>query len=705
MSSSSSHATITYTSISSDMPSWAIPLMEAYESDPEAPKAAPQSPEQAPLLPILAPEYSEYLAPSDDDLPAEDQPLPADASPTALSPGYIADSEPEEESFEDKDREEEEEEEHLALADAALSIPDSVPSSEETEPFETDESAATPPSTPYCCYIYASAPTLPLPPPSPLTPLSFPLLLIPSPPLPLPSPDHRGAIPEAHMPPRKRIYFTTPSHRFEIKESSEAATTRQIGPTLARDVDYGFIDTLDASIRATNERVMTALEEVNERMIDLAATHRYDSKEFYTRHQDAHDDRALLQAHISTLERERQYFYSMSFSFAREHEHDRFRELERIRDAERQDGPADGGRSCVADALANYEGNKGNGNGHDSHGSGSGSGRTPNTTRNVGHDAAYGMPWKTLMKMLTDKYCPRSEIMKLEIELMLPEESDQVEKYDGGLPDTIQGSVMASKPKTMQEAIKFANDLMDQKIRSFAERQAYIAGPGEKKEYGGTLPLCTKCNYHHNGSCTAKCTNCKRIGHLAHDCRIPAAANTQRAPEEVQRVVTCFECGIQGHNKKDYPKLKNKNRGNQAGNDEAHTRAYSLGGNKANLDSNIVTGMFLLNNRYASVLFDTCANRSFVSTTFSSLIDIIPSTLDNSNDVELADDRITGVNTIIRGCTLNLLNLPFNINLMPVELGSFDVIIGMDWLSLYHVVMVCDEKIIRGDGNNPGNES
>ncbi|GJW43341.1 putative reverse transcriptase domain-containing protein [Tanacetum coccineum] len=79
---------------------------------------------------------------------------------------------------------------------------------------------------------------------------------------------------------------------------------------------------------------------------------------------------------------------------------------------------------------------------------------------------------------------------------------------------------------------------------------------------------------------------------------------------------------------------------------------------------------------------------SFMSTTFSYLIDIVLTTLDHGYDVELADGKIIEVNTLIRGCTLNFLNHPFNIDLMPVELGSFDVIIGMDWLTKYHVVIV-----------------
>nr|GEX93806.1 reverse transcriptase domain-containing protein [Tanacetum cinerariifolium] len=105
-------------------------------------------------------------------------------------------------------------------------------------------------------------------------------------------------------------------------------------------------------------------------------------------------------------------------------------------------------------------------------------------------------------------------------------------------------------------------------------------------------------------------------------------------------------------------------------------------------------GTFLLNNHYASMLFDSGADRSFVSTTFSALLDVIPSTLDVSNAVELADGRVAKTNTVLRGCTLGLLVHSFNIDLMPIELGSFDVIISMDWLANHHAVIVCDDKIV-----------
>ncbi|GJX75093.1 putative reverse transcriptase domain-containing protein [Tanacetum coccineum] len=129
-----------------------------------------------------------------------------------------------------------------------------------------------------------------------------------------------------------------------------------------------------------------------------------------------------------------------------------------------------------------------------------------------------------------------------------------------------------------------------------------------------------------------------------------------------------------------------------------------------NPDANVVTGTFLLNNHYASILFDTGADRSFISTAFSSLISIAPTSLENCYDVELADGKLVKIDTIIRGCTLNFLDHPFNIDLMPVELGSFDVIIGMDWLRRCHAVIVCDEKLVQVPYGNEtltfcGNES
>ncbi|GJU93078.1 putative reverse transcriptase domain-containing protein [Tanacetum coccineum] len=162
--------------------------------------------------------------------------------------------------------------------------------------------------------------------------------------------------------------------------------------------------------------------------------------------------------------------------------------------------------------------------------------------------------------------------------------------------------------------------------------------------------------------------------------------------------------------------VANTQKGNRANSKGNVGNAEKNGNALRNLNSNVVTGTFLLNNRYASILFDTGADRRFISSTFSSLIDIAQTPLENSYDVELANGKIVGVDTIMRGCTLNFLNHPFNIDLMLVELGSFDIIIGMDWLRRCHAVIVCDEKLVRipygnetlifhGNKSNDGRES
>nr|GEW72517.1 putative reverse transcriptase domain-containing protein [Tanacetum cinerariifolium] len=360
--------------------------------------------------------------------------------------------------------------------------------------------------------------------------------------------------------------------------------------------------------------------------------------------------------------------------------------------------------------------------------------------RTLGHDAAYAMTCGTIKKKLTDKYCPKGEIKKLEIKLwnlkvrgndvaaytqhfqelaltctkFLADEIEKVDNYISGLPDNIHGNVMSARPKTLDDAIKLANDLKDQKLRTYAKRQndnkkkakdssrnnqqqqphkkqnvarAYTAGPGEKR-------LILETYLYGQSAITT------------------TSGNVYLSVETARGIVILLV--IVRHIKRNCPKLKNHENGN--GNGIAQRRTYALGGRDASPDSNVITGTFLLNNRYAKILFDTSADRSFVSTTFSTLINITPTTLENHYDVELADGKLIGVNTIIRGCTLNFMNHLFNIDLMPVPLGSFNVIIRMDWLIKYHGVIICDEKIVRvpfrremlifqGDGNNQREES
>ncbi|GKD79775.1 putative reverse transcriptase domain-containing protein, partial [Tanacetum coccineum] len=241
--------------------------------------------------------------------------------------------------------------------------------------------------------------------------------------------------------------------------------------------------------------------------------------------------------------------------------------------------------------------------------------------RTIGIDEAYKMPWKDLMRLM--------------IEVMVPEENDKIDRFIWGLPDNIQGNVTSSKPVRIQDAIRMANGLMDQKVSVYVARnakqkrkfdnnpwgnrvqqppfrrqnmaQAITVGNSEKKGYDRSAPYCNKFRLHHEGPCTIKCTSCMKVGHMAKDCKTVVAAQAPRAP------VTCFGCGGHGHYKSDCPKLKNQNCGNKATNNNACGRAYALGGGDGNPDSNVITGTFLLNKYHAYILFDSGADRSIIS--------------------------------------------------------------------------------------------
>ncbi|GJR62595.1 reverse transcriptase domain-containing protein [Tanacetum coccineum] len=338
-----------------------------------------------------------------------------------------------------------------------------VPSAKEIEPFETDESVATPPPPPpaYCTTarmsIRAQAPipflseaevdrilAIPTPPPS-TTCYSEPSLT-------------RAII---------RLQKAVRSNGIEVRESLAAAAARQPSLEAACTTNYGFVDMMDDAPRHhvprevgceptdSSSRSITALQQE----IPLIAEDPEDAdtstapKEWpmlrtgrtIQRNTNLNDDRSQGSGSVEN-----------QVKFA----------------------------TCTLHGIALTWWNT--------------------HVKIVGHDAAYGMPWKTLLKMMTVKYCPRNEIKKR----MFPEESDVVEKYVGGLPDMIQRNVMSTKPKTMEEAIKMANNLMDQK-------------------------LCTS-----SGNANA--------------------GNNQRAIGANQKGTGCYKCGAHGHFKRECQKLKNK---------------------------------------------------------------------------------------------------------------------------------------------------
>ncbi|GJX52947.1 putative reverse transcriptase domain-containing protein [Tanacetum coccineum] len=257
------------------------------------------------------------------------------------------------------------------------------------------------------------------------------------------------------------------------------------------------------------------------------------------------------------------------------------------------------------------------------------------------------------------------------------------------LTNNIEGNVTASKPQTLEEAINIAQRLMDQVTkhapmqvssdnkRKFDDRRtfnnssrnnnnyrntnnrynnrqqqnrrqeagrAYAVIPSENGRYARDLPLCKRCNFHHNGPCTGKCNICNKVGHLSKNCRNKKPATRSN---QLPVTVVCHACGEKGH----YTNQCRKTNINAQG------RAYMLKDRNAQQDPNVVTDTFY--------------------------------------DIEMADENLVSTNTVIKGCTLTLLNQPFEIDLMPIKLGSFDVVIGMDWLSKYHAKILCDEKVVH----------
>ncbi|GJV17769.1 hypothetical protein Tco_1363092 [Tanacetum coccineum] len=296
---------MSYTSISSDFNplAWGIPLiyaneeMDPYEEVAQQGQAAPPSPAFAPD-PIELEDHVPVYVPEPEEDPEEDSEEDLREDPK---------EDPEEDSSEDDDKEEEE---HLAPADstaAASPVVDPVPSAEATEPFKTDESAVTPPPPPPPP-VYRTISMMSIQAQAPIPFLSE--AEIPSPPLHVPSPP--TTIPTYTEAPLgykaagirlRRLLLTAPTPRFEVGESSAAAATRQSGSIMTCGVDYSFVDTVDASIRASERRTMAAIYMVNLRVSYQAHVHRRESKKSYTRQQDAQRDHAALRGEVDTLRR------------------------------------------------------------------------------------------------------------------------------------------------------------------------------------------------------------------------------------------------------------------------------------------------------------------------------------------------------------------------------------------------------------------
>ena len=225
--------------------------------------------------------------------------------------------------------------------------------------------------------------------------------------------------------------------------------------------------------------------------------------------------------------------------------------------------------------------------------------------------------------------------------------------------------------------------------------------PGQKP-YTGPYPFCNRCTFHHPTTSQCRhCTVCGRLGHLANTCKLamqPQAIQPLGAQPMVQPAIrrTCFNCRDPNHFCDACPRLVivNNAQANQAY-QGAQGRAFNINANQAQANNEVVNGTFLVNNHYAFVLFDTGADKSFVSYDFEPLLTTPRVKLGESFTVEVVDGKPVTLDSIINNCNFNLKEHKFPIDLIPMQLGSFDIIVGMDWLAKSHVEVVCFEKCIR----------
>ncbi|GJX38754.1 putative reverse transcriptase domain-containing protein [Tanacetum coccineum] len=265
------------------------------------------------------------------------------------------------------------------------------------------------------------------------------------------------------------------------------------------------------------------------------------------------------------------------------------------------------------------------------------------------------------------------------------------------------------KRKVVEEIGKSGGSWKDHKKAKVGT--GFVATAPPRNEVANSNPKCSKCNTHHpvNGPCNV-CYNYQKPGHYARNCWAPIRQVTPvNAVRMSNNPRVCYECGSPDHFRNTCPKMNRApgqagnqlalegSRNNRSNGNQVRGRAYNVNVNamEAVQDPNVVTGTFSLNDHFVTVLFDSGADFSFISTEFAPLLNVRPSIVNPGYVIEVADGKKVEVDRIIRDCKLELGGSLFSINLIPLGHGSFDVIVGMDWLSQHKAVIVCHEKVVE----------
>ncbi|GKD50129.1 putative reverse transcriptase domain-containing protein, partial [Tanacetum coccineum] len=349
--------------------------------------------------------------------------------------------------------------------------------------------------------------------------------------------------------------------------------------------------------------------------------------------------------------------------------------------------------------------------------------------RTLNWEVVVSMSWNDFKFMMIQEFYPSHEIQKLESELWnhaMVEAghaayTDRFHELARLVPHLISGALIdeavrngsikkVEKRGNVREPSKDKNGRDGSKRARNGNDFATTLNPVGRKNTG-TWPKCIICNsFYAPGGLCRTCYNCNRPGHLVRDYRsVPRNVNPVNARNPTVRA--CYECDSTNHVRPACPRwnrahepgenLPNQvaannggqGRGNQG--NQARGRVFMLGAEEARQDPNIVTGTFTLNNHFAITLFDFSANYSFVSTTFIPLLGLEPSELGFKYEAEIASGKLVEIDKVIKGCKLEIEGHVFDIDLIPFGHGSFDVIIGMDWLSNFKAKIICHKKVVR----------